>query len=374
MTSLAAYSIRSGCQVIFLSSANSGDRQRCQLAKLEKQKGIFYQVVSYVCPEHAAVLMKKKTAITCPCYTFIPHHITMTSTHKESLDIIQKDAFFNEILGGGMKPISTREEVNTVIAPEKLKLLAHSCIETRQWIAKLGQSLFVYVDPAYSATDGRASGTGVCVVSRLSPQYTVVLGCEQYYLSQEDLLDSTDVIAGLVAHLLANICQLHSQGNNCTHFRRIYYAVESNLSEANCVQICKAISTRFCALYTSASRPTMKSFCRYTSDKKSMKWGFQLTGTNKTKFCEKAISMINNGHILMSTSLLSYSMAENAVDTLCCQLQNVRSEVTSSGHVRYTGKLDHTNDDLFVSFCMSIGLLLNENNTDVFKHWHDIYV
>ena len=374
MSSVAAYSVKSDCQVIYLSSANTGEQKKCQLSKLENKKGVFYNVVSYVCSEHAPLLQKYSKATMCPCYVFVPLHITLTEDHKETFDAIQENSFFNEILGGGTKPVTNTTLGNTIISSESLDTLCHMRLDSRTLLNQLGSSLFLYIDPAYTANDCHASGVGMCVIARFGQHEGIVLGCEHYFLTQADLLNVNDVIAGIAAHLITNICQLHldARDSSSSHFKNIYYAVESNISEANAVQICMKIKTKFNFLCTTVRRPCLKTFCRFSEDKLTKKYGLQLNARHKMQFCETTLSLINGKHIKISTCLMSMSLGDNAVDALCFQLKNIKAEKTTTGHIKFSGKQLHIQDDLFISFCMSLGLMWNEHNVDIAKSWFQV--
>lgn len=326
-------------KIIFISSTNTTNDATCFLTKLNNSPFDMLNVISYVCEEHIHTFSEKGDAVACPCYRLHkPTFISISSEVRRTANMFLAGSFMDEIMGGTNK-IAENTALITDESREEFDVFRYSTLN-KNIRCLLGQSLYVYVDPAFTS-NRRASGTGIAAIGTYRDQF-IVYGLEHYFL--KDLLDSSEAaIAECAAHMLISVLKIHP------FIRDIRVTVEGNSNQAAAVRIACMIKQNV------TCNVNVDAIFYHTPDQNGILQPFYIMGRDKRLAVEGFIGKFNSGYIKASQELISYTikLTYDPVDYLLEQLKNIH-KITLHDHVTYSAKKTNQSDDLIIALIMAV--------------------
>lgn len=308
-------------------------------------------VISYVCEDHAHMLSERGNAVACPCYRLHkPKFISIDADVRKTANLFLKDAFMDEIMGGGTK-IAVNDILITEQGQTEFDFVRYSTVN-KNIINFLGKELFVYIDPAFTS-NRKASGTGISAIGTYLDQY-IIYGLEHFFL--ESLLSSSEnSIAECASHMILAVLHLHS------FFNEIRIIVEGNSNQAASVKIACIIKQNI-----SSNIATPVTFY-HTPDQNCIAQPFFLLGREKRLAVEYFIANFNSGYIKASQELVSFTIkiTYDPIEYLLEQIKNIH-QININDYITYNAKKQSLSDDLVIATIMAI-FICHERKNAVFK-------
>lgn len=337
--------LQKDAKLIFISSVNSGEQTTSFLYNLKNASEKMINVVNYVCDMHMEDFNKQDTLTSCPCYRlYIPDFITINKDIKATTNLLLEGAFTTELLGS----MTCQNNPGAALVSERaLTALDFYRVETASSVPSTENTLFVYIDPAYT-NNSHASGTGIVAMAQcLHNRKAVILGLEHFFLSG---LSGTAAynISYCVITLLKAILFQHPW------IHEIKCIVEGNSNQDSAVAISSFIADDI---------PVSTMFATYR-DKKNMQWPIYMLGTDKAVAFEKFITALNNGQICASQTIVSNTiqLSFDPIGYLMEQIKNIKCIPQKNGMPIYQSKTKTMSDDVLIA-CVMTHYFLTTNKT-----------
>lgn len=330
--------LQKDAKLIFISSVNSSDKATCFLDNLKNASEKMVNVVNYVCPEHEDDFSLQDTLLACPCYKlYIPIYISIDNNIKSTTNLFMDDVFNTELMGT-LSTTTTYTNSKALISQHgynQLDLFRLSTAEQDTSI-KINQTLFVYIDPAYTSNH-EASGTGIAAVVAChdNPNHVIILGLEHFFL--KDLTGtSTHQIASCAALMIKAISVQHPSIN------KVCVAVEGNSSQDSGVAIATLLS-EYCSLPT--------AFCHYSDKSQTVQLPIYILGQEKSIAFEKFICSVNSGLISASQTIVSHTikLSFDPIVYLIDQMKAIKVTNTKDGRLLYNVNKTSADDTLIAT-------------------------
>lgn len=325
-------------KIMFISSSNTGNLDTSFLNRIKKTPSEILNVVSYVCEEHLYNFGERRDAIACPCYRLHkPTFISLDAKIKKTANAFLRDSFNDEILGTS-KSSFAHDGIIVESSQNEFDMIRYSTVN-EAFQQHLDHTLYVYVDPAYTANKN-ASGTGIAAVGRYKQQF-IIYGLEHFFL--QNLLDESEQsIAECTSFMIRGIIAIHS------FFERIKIIIEGNVNQASAVKIACYIKSLLCQ-----NRVDIL-FCQ-TKDQNGIDQPFYLLQRHKRVAVEFFIAKFNSGLIKASQEIISHTIKINfdPIDYLLIQIRNIR-RIVESDNTFFLIKKKTTSDDLIIALIMAL--------------------
>ncbi|ATA58258.1 ORF29-DNA packaging terminase [Eptesicus fuscus gammaherpesvirus] len=335
-------------KIIFISSVNSADQATSFLYRLRNASERMLNVVSYVCPDHREDFNLQESLVSCPCYRLhIPAYITIDESIKTTTNLFLEGAFTTELMGDASTV--SRSTMHRVVGEAALEQFDLCRVDTtgasreggdERAGNELDNTLYIYIDPAYS-NNSEASGTGVgaVVALRNRPGRALLLGLEHFFL--RDLTGAaTAQIAACAATLVRSVAILHPG------IRSVNVAVEGNSSQDSAVAI---------ATYLNECCPLPAQFLHYTDRASGLQWPMFMLNNEKSPAFEGFIYALNAGTLSASQSTVSNTikLSYDPVSYLLEQVKAIRCYPLRDGGQSYCAKTKTMADDALVAVVMA---------------------
>ncbi|AAK38228.1 ORF20 [callitrichine gammaherpesvirus 3] len=343
--------LQKDAKIIFISSTNSSDQATSFLYRLKDAHERLLNVVSYVCDDHREEFDMQDSMVACPCFRLrIPCYITLDINIRTTTNLFLEGAFSTELMGDATS--IAEQGLSRIIGEEALTQLELCRVNTleKSVVDRLGSTLYVYIDPAYT-NNTSASGTGIAAVTlaRHNPTRVVILGLEHFFL--KDLTgDASLQIATCTQTLISSIVSLHP------HLTEVRVAVEGNSSQDAAVAIATILDD-ICNL---------PCLFVHTQDKASnLHWPMYLLTGEKSKAFEAFIYAVNTASISASQVITSNTiqLSYDPISYLVSQIKAIKSIPLRDGTYTYTGKQKNLSDDVLVSLVLVHYLAVSQKHT-----------
>lgn len=343
--------LQKDAKLIFISSVNSSDQATSFLYKLKDANEKLLNVVSYVCAHHKEEFDMHNVAVSCPCYRLnIPTYISMDANIKSTTNLFLEGAFTTELMGESIG--QSYSAIYKVVSDASINHLEMCRLDTTESsvISNLSDTIFVYVDPAYT-NNVSASGTGVAVVCpfKSHPQKTVVLGIEHYFLKTLTG-DAAVQIAHCVYTLIKAVTLIHP------FVRNVNIAVEGNSSQDSAV----AIST---IINSFATLPT--KFVHIQDKASNLQWPMYILSNEKTAAFEQFIYAVNTSSFMASQVIASNTiqLSYDPIQYLIDQIKAIKVIPLKDGTQTFSAKQNTLSDDVIVATVMAHFMATSNKHT-----------
>ena len=393
LTHLLPYVNRRGTKLVLTSSMNTAADKTCSLLKLERTGAAYYRVC-FSCPGDVPRVAESPEAIACHHYIMsLPPHITTDVVQKTVMNTLEPNSYETENMGvtlggedghpGGCCGYSLSMFSRSVVREMRE---GQSDLDTFNNLKCLGDTLFLYVDPAYT-TNSSVSASGIACVCRFTPapprpagalrsgpssktrRMAVVLGVDEVRLIDHSV--PAHVFIGLaVLRLLQQVVNVHAcPRTHSSRFKAAVIAVESNSNEHMAVQICQFVNAAASKTAGPLHTLSLKFTHRRRTDKDAKSVGLRSVrefGTaevagffldRQKKTLVGLFQMAFNSRVVrLSMNLVSPTLEHSGQDPralIADQLSKFRADAKPQ---------DNTQDDVAIALILAYNLLLNERN------------